>query len=106
MRLMLLVVRFEQAMCVSMCVCVFLTSLRVCVGSLGSPGASLYIAPLLQCKHKASIANHHLASVQTLKDPLLEGGREGGKEEERDCVSQPPVTHSGLTARLCWSWSW
>jgi len=76
---------------------VSLTSLRVCVGSLGSPGASLDIAPLLQSEHKASIANHHLATVQTLKDPLLETEREGERERKR--VSQPAVTDSGLTAR-------
>ena len=55
------------------CMCVFLTRLRVCVGSLRSPGASLDVAPLLQSEDKASIANHHLSSVQTLKDPLWAG---------------------------------
>lgn len=57
----------------TICVCaVHLTSLRVCDTSLRSPWPSLHVPPLLQGKHKASIANHHLPSVQTFKDTLWE----------------------------------
>lgn len=57
----------------TICVCAaHLTSLRVCDSSLRSPWPGLHVPSLLQGKHEASIADHHLPSIQTLKDTLWE----------------------------------
>lgn len=47
-----------------------LTSFRVCNIGFRSPGPSLYIPPLLQGKHKSTVANDNLACIQALKYAL------------------------------------
>lgn len=46
------------------------TCFGVLCSGLGGPWTSLDVASLLQSEHKASIANHDLASVETLQDSL------------------------------------
>lgn len=47
-----------------------LTCIRVLYRSFRRPWSGLYVPPLLQSKHKSSITNHHLTSIETFKDTL------------------------------------